>query len=312
MPIIVDCPGCRKRYEVEASLAGKKSRCKQCGEVFRLPIPNGNVVETVTQPKPPTASVSRTPATGPSIADRASSVGGPISLNCPGCGKHYEVDAALAGKKSRCKQCKEVFTIPVPMGIVTELPPKPGQATSPAPPSQPPLINMELIFDNELVAFKETQSDAAPAYDEEELPPPRRIAAPKRSRKPSAGRDMDPQVGITVTGWFLAINALAILGVWIFHSVAAPKSAGLALYVGIYMVLFSLSHLVLTFWGGIWLLVIAFRESTSQGWLCLLVPCYQAYYIMTRWEDARGGILPRLRLVYPRDLPRLRFSADVR
>ena len=53
MPIVVVCPGCRKRYEVDASLAGKKSRCKLCGEVFRLPVPEGKVIETATQPKPP-------------------------------------------------------------------------------------------------------------------------------------------------------------------------------------------------------------------------------------------------------------------
>jgi len=306
MPIIVDCPGCRKRYEVDASLAGKKSRCKQCGEVFRLPMPNGNVVETVTQPKPPpspqrsaqesflgdkspAASVSRAPATGPSVAGHGSSVGRPISLDCPGCGKHYEVDAALAGKKSRCKQCGEVFPIPVPMGIVTELPSKPGRGTSPPPPSQPPLIEMELIFGEEPEVFKRAQSYAAPADDEEELPAPSRIAYPKPSRKPSARRAMDPQLGIAVTGWYLALNALGIFGLWIFHSVAGPEPAIFKVFVLIYMVLFSLSHLVLTFWGGIWLLVIAFRESTAQGWLCLLVPCYQAYYILTRWEDTRGG-----------------------
>ena len=288
MPIIVDCPGCRKRYEVDASLAGKKSRCKQCGEVFRLPMPDGNVVETVTPPKPPTAaSVSSPPATGRSVADRASSVGSPISLNCPGCGTHYEIDAALAGKKSRCKQCKEIFTIPVPMGIVTELPSKPGRATPP-PPNEPPI--MELILDKEPVAFKSAQSFAAPAYDEEELPPPRRIAAPTRSRKPSASRAMDPQLGIRVSGWFLALNALAFLGIWIVRSVADPIPRIFVMGVGLYMILLGISSLVLAAWGGIWLLVISFQESTSQGLLCLLVPCYQLYYILSRWVDTRGAV----------------------
>ena len=73
MPIAVDCPGCRKRYEVEISLAGKKSRCKQCGAVFRIPAM--------------------------------------IVIDCPGCRKRYELSEALAGKKSRCRQCGEVFTI---------------------------------------------------------------------------------------------------------------------------------------------------------------------------------------------------------
>jgi predicted Zn finger-like uncharacterized protein len=37
MKIALDCPGCGKRYEVDASLAGKKSRCKECGNTFRIP-----------------------------------------------------------------------------------------------------------------------------------------------------------------------------------------------------------------------------------------------------------------------------------
>ena len=39
MLIVLDCPGCAKRYEIDAALAGKKSRCKQCGEVFKIPVP---------------------------------------------------------------------------------------------------------------------------------------------------------------------------------------------------------------------------------------------------------------------------------
>src|SRR6516162_7609776 len=32
------CPGCGKRHELADDFAGKKSRCKTCGEVFRIPV----------------------------------------------------------------------------------------------------------------------------------------------------------------------------------------------------------------------------------------------------------------------------------
>lgn len=35
-----------------------------------------------------------------------------IALNCPACGKRYELDDALAGKKARCSGCGEVFRVP--------------------------------------------------------------------------------------------------------------------------------------------------------------------------------------------------------
>jgi predicted Zn finger-like uncharacterized protein len=295
MPIVVDCPGCLKRYEVDSSLAGKKSRCQQCGEVFRLPTPNA--VEAV---KPPSSASSprRSPqetfrennasAAGGS-ANRPPSVGKPISVNCPSCGKQYAVDAALGGKKSRCKQCNEVFTIPVPMGIITELPSKPARPTAPPPPKPQPA--MELLFDDdEPDTFKRAPSKPAPVYEDEELPPPRRIAYSTPSQKSKRDRSMDPQLGITVTGWFLALNALAFLGIWIARSVVDPIPRMMVGGVGLYMIFVGIVSLLLAAWGGIWLLVIAFQESTSQGLLCLLVPCYQLYYVISRWEDARGAV----------------------
>ncbi len=60
--------------------------------------------------------------------------------------------------------------------------------------------------------------------------------------------------------------------------------------------------------GGIWILITAFRESTSQGLLCMFVPFYVVYYAIKRWSDAKkplvlglvglvlflGGLVPTL------------------
>lgn len=37
-----------------------------------------------------------------------------ISFKCPQCAHAYRVDAQLAGKKVRCKQCQAVITVPKP------------------------------------------------------------------------------------------------------------------------------------------------------------------------------------------------------
>ena len=45
---------------------------------------------------------------------------------------------------------------------------------------------------------------------------------------------------------------------------------------------------IIGFFGGmIWMARIAFKESTGQGALCLLVPFYALYYAITRWTDAK-------------------------
>jgi hypothetical protein len=45
--------------------------------------------------------------------------------------------------------------------------------------------------------------------------------------------------------------------------------------------------------GWIWFLVTAFRESTSQGLLCL-IPFYAIYYAIKRWSDAKKPFLTYL------------------
>jgi hypothetical protein len=36
-----------------------------------------------------------------------------IAFFCAGCGKSFQIDDRLAGRRSRCKQCGTVATIPV-------------------------------------------------------------------------------------------------------------------------------------------------------------------------------------------------------
>lgn len=39
--------------------------------------------------------------------------------------------------------------------------------------------------------------------------------------------------------------------------------------------------------GFVWVLITAFRESTSQGVLCMFVPFYEVYYGITRWSSVK-------------------------
>ncbi len=62
MIIVLNCPGCKKAYELDGALAGKKSRCKGCGEVFRIPVPTGRVVGPAAAPPPPPAAPPAQPS----------------------------------------------------------------------------------------------------------------------------------------------------------------------------------------------------------------------------------------------------------
>src|SRR5438094_1353525 len=41
MPIMVECNSCGKQYNAPDSMAGKRVKCKQCGEVFQIPAEGG-------------------------------------------------------------------------------------------------------------------------------------------------------------------------------------------------------------------------------------------------------------------------------
>jgi predicted Zn finger-like uncharacterized protein len=63
-----------------------------------------------------------------------------IATTCPHCGKSYNLDDSHAGKKARCKQCKNIFQIPGEGAtIITPAPARAAAAAAAAPaPAQPP------------------------------------------------------------------------------------------------------------------------------------------------------------------------------
>jgi hypothetical protein len=46
---------------------------------------------------------------------------------------------------------------------------------------------------------------------------------------------------------------------------------------------------LLSLWGAIWTLVIAFGEKAAQGIMCLLIPFYMIYYTFSRWRQTKGA-----------------------
>ena len=319
MLIVLDCPGCAKRYEIDAALAGKKSRCKQCGEVFKIPVP------TAVSAPPPTSKAPRPVQTasgagewqtgrvepqrtakpghhaGPARPSANSAATGPrtIILNCPNCQKRYEIDEALAGKKSRCKDCGEVFSIPVPRGRATDSSRSP--ARSAAPPSPPA---WDSVLEDEPTTFKASRGPSPPAFDEFDLPPPPRAAYPQPIRKTSGSyrhRGSRADVGFTLAGGYLALALLVVIGFLIWQAAADPPKARVGQIFAITVFFLHGTALLLSFSGSIWILVVAFSESLSQGFLCLLVPCYVLFYISSRWEDTKGAfaleLLPVVNIV---------------
>jgi hypothetical protein len=303
MVIVLDCPGCGKRYEVDGSLAGKKSRCKQCGAVFPIPAPSARVVEPARSPPPVPAPAAPPPSQWEAIVDggareprtrRAAAPSSPpgaqpsaqtagaIVISCPECRRKYEFDSLLAGKKAKCKDCGAVFPIPVPRGG--------SSATAPAqkPGEPPPTAFWEAALED--VSCPSAAGARPVSADEDEyFQSPPRASYPKQTRKTSSRRATDPSIGITAAGWYFSLSVLLLIVMTIWFAVSTSQTARVRGIFGLCMIGIEVLGTAVVLWGGIWMLVIAFRETTGQGLLVLLVPCYSLYYTFSRWEETKGA-----------------------
>src|SRR5262249_28299867 len=78
------CPSCGHGYQVDASLAGRKARCKVCKEVSQIPLL-------------PKSAPCKEPE---------------LRFPCPRCRHFFTLASGFAGKRARCKKCGEVFQVP--------------------------------------------------------------------------------------------------------------------------------------------------------------------------------------------------------
>jgi HEAT repeat protein len=312
MVIVLNCPGCGKRFEVDGSLAGKKSRCKQCGAVFPIPTPGAKTVDPPIAAKDPAPPAKRAASSQwESIVDsgareprgrRAAAVGSPsgsqaarsagsIVLNCPQCQRKYEFDSLLAGKNAKCKDCGLVFAIPVPRGRTSEAAPArdPGALAA-----APATSYWEEALGDVPSSSSAAGAPGAFADDDEYFQALPRAAYPARKGKASSGRATDPSIGITVAGWYFALSMLLLIMMSIWFAVSTSGQAQVRGIFGFCIIGIQLLGAVVGVWGGIWLLVIAFKETIGQGLLTLFVPCYALYYTFSRWEQTKGAFALQL------------------
>ncbi len=209
-----------------------------------------------------------------------------IALSCGQCGKRYELDGKLAGKRARCKQCGHEFTIPVPRQTTPSRPKSTAAATAP--------LNAYGIDEEPAVSRKPKSSGFDPFDDlgnstvvdsasEDDFGNPvltRAGAPPKKKKKKKSGSGSGFQLpDLTGKVVLFGLVALGILAALSFVS----KGAGM-----IFLILTVLIGMVMILTGGVWTLVSIVRESVVCFLLWMFVPFYSLYYLITRWEDMKG------------------------
>jgi predicted Zn finger-like uncharacterized protein len=222
-----------------------------------------------------------------------------IVFSCANCGKRFEVDEGVAGKKAKCKQCGHIFMIPTPRAVAPQ--PASRQPSSPrgeaevwpdrqAAPAPDSFDRFGL--DEPMPVARLASSTYMPSYgDEEQLPPPKRIGpTPSGPRNESSGSRWssgrrgfwDGIPGPMYMVMFGTVTCTAVLALLV-------PSTGMLL-----MVAAGASFLVLWLYALLGMLVLPFQESAACGLMCMFVPFYALYYLITRWDTMRGPFLSGL------------------
>ncbi|MEM8864405.1 MAG: hypothetical protein AAGF31_02530 [Planctomycetota bacterium] len=99
--LVAVCPGCGKRSRVHAVHAGRRTRCKQCGETFRIPSADDpeSFHETVDQREPHPPEPAKHP---------------PVGFECRVCQTRMTVPAKYIGRKVKCPDCGAATVVSPP------------------------------------------------------------------------------------------------------------------------------------------------------------------------------------------------------
>jgi len=107
-------------------------------------------------------------------------------------------------------------------------------------------------------------------------------AVPRRKRRRRRRDDGD---GFLTPGMKLGLMiGGGVLLLLLLLSVVVPLVAFLPVMLGF----------VLMSGGGIWFIIVAFKDDVMQGLLCWMIPAYQFYYLLQNWEEEKYPFLTQV------------------
>lgn len=206
-----------------------------------------------------------------------------IRFLCPGCDKKLAVPDDKGGKVGACPTCKTRFQIPgaappdddVETGVTADPPLKrrpPRSDDDEAP------VRRRRTAPNDLVDEppRRRRSEVSDDDDDDDIPDaeaarPRKKKKKKRRRSESGGG-----LPLGLDAYSLAMIGIFMIGLPLVGiSFVFPPVSLLAMGIG------WLASLV----GGVWFLIVAFQDDSTQGILCLVVPAYSLVYLFLNWGE---------------------------
>lgn len=199
-----------------------------------------------------------------------------IAFACPACGATGSVDGSAAGKAARCKHCGGRFTIPGAEPAADDsdwldvMPPRP--TPPPSAPRQDPdggYAVVEAVEDSAFTPIRGAEPAGAVPVPVSERTGKTRSGSGARKRR---------QQAIARAKWLgggAGALAFVLAGIALFapHGVLVVSWVLMALGCAMILVGFAVGAFG------------AFSEDFLYGFLYVVIPCYAAYYMVTRWDD---------------------------
>ena len=239
----------------------------------------------------------------------------PIAVACQ-CGQRFQAKDELAGKVVKCPKCGQALRIPSPRPQA-----QPSPQLAPTPPnsaahaSTPANVggpgSLDDLFDE--VGIEQSQSGMRctqcgkpmPAggvlcvhcgYNHETGERIRRVSGDgeedeldesfgnaqlDRAAKHIRYREEESKKTNDLLPWWTYLIALIVLACFVVGMAMLPTSVAVMVSGGLLIGLAMLASLA----GQIWVVVVAFKDSTMQGILVLFVPFYFFIYVFKHWDE---------------------------
>tara|TARA_R110002095_G_scaffold152237_4_gene132163 strand:+ start:143075 stop:144673 length:1599 start_codon:yes stop_codon:yes gene_type:complete len=203
----------------------------------------------------------------------------PLSIKCPHCSAGIKIKSKSAfGEKVKCPKCETSFVIPKPISIKSASTRKKPQPSTLADHfvDEEPDSSSELFEDD----FDDWEDDLESGATVQPKPKKKHVEPTQSEYTEKPGFSLsDYGFSPFITGIFLF---LILLNLVLFF--VSPK---LLIYSFSLSILVGVSFLLA---GGVGLLIEAAKESGTELILCLLVPFYNLYFGISRFESTKNAI----------------------
>lgn len=200
----------------------------------------------------------------------------PFSVKCPHCTASIKIKSrSVIGKKAKCPKCETPFVIPEPAGSKAAKSKQKPKVTA---------VEEDDFLDDEFDDYEDDFDDWEDDLDEGPAvtarPSKKKSAPPKKERKRESSFKLSDYGFSPFLTFIFAFLMLSNLFCFFMQS-------RLIMLSFICTILFAIGCLLA---GGIGLLVEAAKESGTELVLCLLVPFYNIYFGISRFEYTKNAV----------------------